>query len=65
MRKHLRRTPVNVYREDYLCECGEIVEFTGVTLSMNPPQYIHQCPTCKNEYPLHTRYPTLHYEEED
>ena len=62
---HVKTKDVQVvpfYQKAY-CDCGEELEFTGMTLTSNPPQYPHKCPKCKKEYKLKHVYPVLMWKE--
>lgn len=43
-----KATKVETFRIEYICdECGkDSMKWNGITLTSNPPQFPHRCPTC-------------------
>jgi len=41
-----RRVEVSQVRVDLICKCGGTLAFTGMTLTSNPPWYVHKCDKC-------------------
>jgi hypothetical protein len=62
-----RRVPVRTIRVTMPCPaegCAGEMRHTGLTLTSNPPWFVHRCPVCGHEDQLRRRYPVLEYEEE-
>ena len=59
-----RKTACNTYKVEYVCElCIDgVMEATGKTLAIDPPEYQHICDSCGDEEYLETRYPEIRYE---
>lgn len=44
-----KRTKVFTVRVDLTCDaCGEMLVFTGITKTSNPPWFVHQCGGCQS-----------------
>ena len=53
-----RLIEVKVYRVEYLCDkCGEVMQWSGMTLTLNPPKYPHRCYACDFTINLDAVYP--------
>lgn len=51
--KIIRDSPIKFKKvvKHYLCDdCNTPIEFDGMVLTSNPPQYPHTCPKCKKQY---------------
>ena len=60
------RTEVKVYRVEKPCACGKgVLEATGLTQPMNPPNYFHECTACNHGEWVRggKRYPIIEYGE--
>lgn len=44
--------------------CGGILEFGGIVLTSNPPQYPHECRVCGHIESLDRAYPTIEYHDD-
>lgn len=42
----IRKYKVEAYETKYICECGEVMEFTGMALATYPMQYEYRCTKC-------------------
>ena len=44
-----------------ICDCGGIMIFTGMTLTSNPPKYVHQCNKCGRNNNSFSIYPLRYF----
>jgi len=61
MSKELK-TYVKPIQVNLICDCGEVMKFTGLVHPTNPPEYQYSCPKCAKEEWVGNRYPYIHYE---
>lgn len=61
MLKKTRMIPVEY---ELLCDCcGDSMEFTGRTLTVNPPLHPHRCKSCGDTSNFRSTYPRIEYEK--
>ena len=57
-------TEVKVYRVEFTCDtCGQgKLIYDGLTLSSNPPWFVHKCDHCNVKVNLRQRYPSISHQ---
>ena len=56
------RQEVNTFRVSKVCECGGMMQFTGIQHTMNPPEYVHRCTGCEFGWAFKKIYPCIEHE---
>jgi len=58
-----RHTPVQMVQVEILCDnCKEgSYQYTGLTLTCNPPKFTHKCSECGDQKNFNAKYPSTGY----
>ena len=56
-----RKTPCSTYKVEYVCDmCKDgVMEPSGKTIVIDPPEYVHVCNSCGNKDSFLIRYPEI------
>lgn len=56
---YVRSRYVKIRMEEPVCDCGELLQFTGRMITSVPVSYEYVCPVCQYTYILGRKYPVF------